>query len=1019
MKTIKQACKPRKSIFDPSKRDTVLSLNNLVRDQIQPEDFFEENHMTQGMRILLESGFKRLEGKSDQGIFRLTQSMGGGKTHNLITFGLLAKHPEFRKQVMGGFYTPGKLDNVRVVAFTGRESDAPYGVWGAIADQLGKRDFFKDYYSPLSAPGQTAWVNLLKGDPLIIMLDELPPYFENAKSKAIGSSDLSVVTGTALANLLVAVTEDLPNVCVVITDLTASYGEGSQQIVQALANLEQEANRIAMDLEPVRMNTDEFYHILRKRIFEELPSEDEVEEVAQGYAKALRDAKQMDITSASPEQFAAQVMESYPFHPSVRDLYARFKENQNFQQTRGLIRLMRVIAARIWQKDEKDPYLIAAHSIDLNDRDTVSEITRINPTLENAISHDIASDGKAIAEQMDTNLGTQDTQDVAKLILVASLANVPNAIKGLAVQEIIAYLCEPGRDIASIKTQILGDFTTGAWYLHTLSDGKFFFKDVQNLIAKLNSTAKSYVGEDSVLKELKEYLVRLFTPELKWCYQDVLPLPSVEEIKLQQGKVTLVVSRPHTEGLHPDLKKVYEDATLQNRVLFLTGQRNFDSLLESAKKFKAITKIVEEMERERVPENDPQMIQARDLKDKFQGQHLMSVKETFNTLQYPTKNGLAHAEFLMKYKDNEYKGEGQVIETLKEVQKYTEDIASDTFLKKVEARLFTQNPMPWTDILKRAATTPAWQWHKADALELLKADCFRKDAWREDGGGYIRRGPFPKPATGLTVQVISRDDNTGVAKLRLNPVNADTLYAEVGATATTASQKLDDRVFETAELVMSFLAVDSKGEHTTGDPVPWKNTITIKSKAYQKGEEMMVELKSAPPSPIRYTTDGSNPRNGGGIYEGPFVVKEGTLVVQAISEHKGIVSEVHSLTIPWGRKPYQPDLEKPAVWNKYHELSSSPAAYAFISRLKKYDAEVAGSSVMLNQNDKKWVEVNFGEEVVLSPDKTEAVIGEFRDMLENATVTIKAEAILFKTGQALVDYANEVQVTLQQDEVVQ
>jgi predicted AAA+ superfamily ATPase len=131
-----------------------------VRGHIDPGEFFEENHVTQGMRLLLENGFKRLEGKSDQGIFRLTQAMGGGKTHNLITFGLLAKHPEYRQKVMGDFYTPGSIDKVRVVAFTGRESDAPYGIWGAIAEQLGKKDSFKEYYSPLSAPGQNAWKKL-------------------------------------------------------------------------------------------------------------------------------------------------------------------------------------------------------------------------------------------------------------------------------------------------------------------------------------------------------------------------------------------------------------------------------------------------------------------------------------------------------------------------------------------------------------------------------------------------------------------------------------------------------------------------------------------------------------------------------------------------------------------------------------------------------------------------------------------------------------------------------------------
>ncbi len=255
---------------------------------------------------------------------------------------------------MGSFYAPSGLGKVRVVAFSGRESDAPYGVWGAIAEQLGKKEFFKDYYSPMAAPGRTAWVNLLKGEPLIIMLDELPPYLENARARQIGNSDLSVLTSTAIANLLVAVMEELPQVCVVIADLTAADSGGNQQINEALSNLQQEIGRSAMNLEPVRMNSDEFYNILRKRIFSELPADEVVEEVAQGYAKAVREAKQMDIVSASPEQFATQIIEAYPFHPSLRDLYARFKENQTFQQTRGLIRLMRVIVSHLWETPDAD-----------------------------------------------------------------------------------------------------------------------------------------------------------------------------------------------------------------------------------------------------------------------------------------------------------------------------------------------------------------------------------------------------------------------------------------------------------------------------------------------------------------------------------------------------------------------------------------------------------------------------------------------------------------------------------------
>ena len=184
MKTLRQACVPRPATFDPARRDTVLDLSDLIADRIDPAAFFAENHVTEGMRTLLTEGFRRLEGKSAQGVFKLTQAMGGGKTHNLLALGLLAKQPELRAQVMGGFYRPDDIGPVRVVAFSGRESDPPLGVWGAIADQLGKRSQFNDYYSPLSAPGQTAWVNLLRGEPLVIMLDELSPYLVDAASKS-------------------------------------------------------------------------------------------------------------------------------------------------------------------------------------------------------------------------------------------------------------------------------------------------------------------------------------------------------------------------------------------------------------------------------------------------------------------------------------------------------------------------------------------------------------------------------------------------------------------------------------------------------------------------------------------------------------------------------------------------------------------------------------------------------------------------------------------------------------------
>ena len=106
MIAVKRACIPRASTFDPTRRDTVLDLSNLIDGRIDPDEFFAENHITEGMKTLLTEGFRRLEGKSTQGVVKLTQAMGGGKTHNLLALGLLATNPEHRARVMNDFYAP-------------------------------------------------------------------------------------------------------------------------------------------------------------------------------------------------------------------------------------------------------------------------------------------------------------------------------------------------------------------------------------------------------------------------------------------------------------------------------------------------------------------------------------------------------------------------------------------------------------------------------------------------------------------------------------------------------------------------------------------------------------------------------------------------------------------------------------------------------------------------------------------------------------------------------------------------
>jgi predicted AAA+ superfamily ATPase len=64
MKSLKDLCIPRASVFDKSRRDVVLDITDLPENKIDPDDFFAENYLTDGMKRLLENAFLRFERKS-------------------------------------------------------------------------------------------------------------------------------------------------------------------------------------------------------------------------------------------------------------------------------------------------------------------------------------------------------------------------------------------------------------------------------------------------------------------------------------------------------------------------------------------------------------------------------------------------------------------------------------------------------------------------------------------------------------------------------------------------------------------------------------------------------------------------------------------------------------------------------------------------------------------------------------------------------------------------------------------
>src|SRR5436190_10518668 len=93
MKTL-NCCLPRQSVLDGSEDFVVNISGHTELTEKEAAEFLDSNVLTSGMEELVMQCFDRLSGGPSRGIFKLSESMGGGKTQSMIVAGLLARLPK-------------------------------------------------------------------------------------------------------------------------------------------------------------------------------------------------------------------------------------------------------------------------------------------------------------------------------------------------------------------------------------------------------------------------------------------------------------------------------------------------------------------------------------------------------------------------------------------------------------------------------------------------------------------------------------------------------------------------------------------------------------------------------------------------------------------------------------------------------------------------------------------------------------------------------------------------------------
>ncbi len=487
-----------------------------------PALFFQRTFITEGMRLLLGSVVKRLTGQGGDPVVQLQTAFGGGKTHTMLAVYHLAQGTAPARDLQG--ISPildsagiSELPSARIVVIDGNKlsPNQPqkrgkldvHTMWGELAWQLGGASAYETVRESDivgTSPGKEILTKLLaEHAPCIILIDELVAYlrqFEEGKRYTGGSYDSNLSFIQALTEALKAV----PNAMLLASLPESDKEAGSQKGINALAALSHYFGRVQALWKPVA--TEEAFEIVRRRLFTSISDRTAADQVCRAFAE-LYIGNATELPQETQEsRYYERLQQAYPIHPEIfARLYEDWSSLDNFQRTRGVLKLMARVIHRLWQDGDKD-LLILPSSLPLYDADTRNEVIYYlpqgwDPVMERDIDGERAETTEI--ENRDVRLGSvQACRRTARTIFLGSAPSAPNQLsRGLEENRILLGCLQPGQQPGVFK-DALRRLADRLHYLNS-ANNRCWFDTRPNLRREMEERKKRFQEKEEILPAIR------------------------------------------------------------------------------------------------------------------------------------------------------------------------------------------------------------------------------------------------------------------------------------------------------------------------------------------------------------------------------------------------------------------------------------------------------------------------------------------------------------------------------------
>lgn len=523
---------------------TAVHTGKASREYQDATAFFQRTFITEGMRLLLTSVAKRLNGRGGDPVIQLQTAFGGGKTHTMLAVYHLATRTTQLKDLVG---VPALLDQAgimdvpraRVAVIDGTDlapgQPRKYGkqtvqtLWGELAWQLGTSAggpsaaeeayaLVKEADATGTSPGKEVLKTLMERyAPCVILIDELVAYirqFSDSQQISGGSydSNLSFVQALTEAAKLV------PNAIILASLPESEVEAGSQRGVAALRALEKTFGRVQALWKPVA--TEEAFEIVRRRLFEPIRDPAAREQICRAFAQTYI-AEGAKLPSETQEaRYYDRLAQAYPIHPEVFDrLYEDWTTLEGFQRTRGVLKLMAKVIYRLW-KDNNGDLMIMPGSLPLYEGSTRNELTYyLAPGWDAVLDKDIDGDRAETTEleSKEPRFGSLNAaRRVARTLFLGSApaaGGTKPGIRGVDRARVLLGCLQPGQT-SSTYIDALGRLADRLHYLNSSGDKaqdatRFWFDTRANLRREMEDRKSRFNDQNEVRTKLAAVLRKL------------------------------------------------------------------------------------------------------------------------------------------------------------------------------------------------------------------------------------------------------------------------------------------------------------------------------------------------------------------------------------------------------------------------------------------------------------------------------------------------------------------------------